>query len=151
SIAEPDGEVAQPALVAYPEYGAARHALPELLVGPGEQLGQLRGIQAVAHPEIRLGGDLRVAVPGPHQLAIVASVDPVADQGPDLDGDAPLELDREVRDAAPRVEPVGGDDRARRADVDALAAAAAVRAHGSVHRERQVRIDIPEEEHRSGL
>src|SRR5882672_6451783 len=151
SVAESHGEIAQPALVADPQDGAAGHAPPELLLGPGEELDQLGAVQAVAYPEVGLGGDPRVAVPGANELAVVAAEDPVADEGAKLDRDAPLELDREVGNAASRVQLVGRDDGARRADVDAFAAAAAMVLYGSIHRKRQVGVDVPEKEERPRL
>ena len=60
-------------------------------------------------------------------------------------------LDRQVGDAAPRVEPVGRDDGLRRADVDAGAAAAAMRAGRRRGRQRQVDEDLAQEEHRAAL
>src|SRR6266568_1562582 len=50
-----------------------------------------------------------------------------------------------------RTQRVRCDDRARRADVDALGASAAMFAHRSVHRERKIRIDLAEKEKRARL
>src|SRR5882672_9272059 len=115
------------------------------------QPDRLGAVQAVAQAEIGLGRRLRVSIPWADELAIVAAGDRVADQWPQLDRNASLELDRQVRDAAPRIHPVGGDYRLRRADVETFPAAAAVLAHGRVDRERQVRIDVAEKEERACL
>ena len=61
-------------------------------------------------------------------------------------GDRAFVLDRQVADAAPRVEAVRRDDRLRRADVDAARAGAAMRARRRVDRQRQVDVDLAEEE-----
>ena len=85
----------------------------------GRGVGHVLDREAVARVEIRQRAALRVLVPGTHQLAVVAAVDAVAQRRAQLDGDGTGVLDRQVRDAAPRVEPVRRDDGARRADRDA--------------------------------
>ena len=107
---------------------------------------------AVARVEVGQRAALRVLVPRADQLAVVAAVDAVADRGAQLDRDRPFVLDRQVGDAAPRVEPVRRDDRLRRADVDAGACSCRSAARpASVERQRQVDVDLAEEEHRAGL
>src|SRR6185503_4847749 len=108
----------------------------ELLLGPGEQLDQRGAVQAVARLEVLLAGRLREAIPRAHQLAVVAAVDPVADERAQLLRDRALVLDRQVGDAAPRVELVRPADRLRRADVDAALAGAAVVLFRRVRRQR---------------
>src|SRR5262249_58238672 len=49
---------------------------------------------------------------------IVAAEDAVADGGAQLARNRPLVLDREVGDAAARIEPIGRGERRRRADVE---------------------------------
>ena len=88
---------------------------------------------------------------GQTKLAVVASEDAVADQGTKGGGDRPVQLDGEVRDAQARVEPVGGDDRAGGAGVDAGAAGAAmIRRHLSVRHQGQVGVELAEEEPGAG-
>src|SRR5690606_20064950 len=56
------------------------------------------------------------------------------------------QLDRQIRDAAPRVELVRRDDRAGRADLETRGAGAAMRARRRIDRQRQIREDLAEEE-----
>src|SRR5439155_17477965 len=90
-------------------------------------------------------------VPRADELAVVAAVDAVADRGAELDRYRAAMRDRKVRDAAPRIELVGRDDRPRRADVDAGAAGAAVVADRRRLGQAQVDEDLAEEEHRAGV
>ncbi len=95
-----------------------------------------RSVRPAALPRASETGQralLRELVPGADQLAVVAAVDPVAHQRPQLHRNRPAMLDGQVRDAPPRIEPLRRHDRLRRAHVDAGAAAAAVRgARGSL-------------------
>ena len=63
-------------------------------------------VQRVARVEVGQRRALRVLVPRADELAVVAAVDAVADQRPQLERDRPVVLDRQVGDAAPRIEPV---------------------------------------------
>ena len=90
--------------------------------------------------------DPGVAVPRTGELAVVAAVDPVADQRPQRLGDRAVQLDGQVRDAAARVELVRRDDRAGRTRVEAGGAGAAVRADGRRRRQRQVGVELAQEE-----
>src|SRR3954465_8459657 len=121
-VAQADGEVAQPPLVADAPDGRALQALVELGLGPREQLPERGRVEAVAPLEVLLGARSGEAVPRTDELAVVAAVDAVADEGAQLFRDCALVLDREVRDAAARVELVGAADGLRRAYVDAAAA-----------------------------
>src|SRR5262249_29023881 len=130
---------------------AAFHARRKLIGRPGEQLDEVRGVQSVPHGEVWLGTRLRVLVPRARELAIVATVDAVSDQGTKLLGNAARELDREIRNAAPRVELVGGDDGAGRTGVEAGATSSAMLAHRVGRRERKIGVDLPQEEERAGF
>ena len=77
-------------------------------------------------------------VPRAHRQAVVAAIDAIADRRAKLPRDVALVLDREVGDAAPRIELVGRRKRSGRADVEAGAAGAAVIASRRVRLERQV-------------
>ncbi len=81
----------------------------------------------MARREIGFCGWFGKLVPGAEQLAIVATVDAVADGLAKLRRNCALQLDRQVGNAATRVELVGRDDRLGRADVDTGPAAAAMR------------------------
>src|SRR6185295_18738007 len=98
-VAQADGEVAQPALVADAVDRAAGQAAMKVLLAPAEQLCQFCLVQAIADTEVRLVRKLRVFVPGTRELAVVAAVDAVADQRAKLDRDRALQLDGEVRNA----------------------------------------------------
>src|SRR5712671_4798016 len=150
-IAEPHGEIAQPAFVADPQDGAAGHALPEFVSVPREKVDELGAVQAVTHLEIKLRRELRVAVPRADELAVVAAEYAVADERPQFDGNAPFQLDREIGNAAPRVQRIRCDDGARRADIQTLGAAAAVLAHRYIQGKRQIRVDVSEKEIRARL
>src|SRR5262245_47258144 len=90
------GEVSQPALITDAPDGRTLHALVELGLGPREQLDQRGAIQAVAHLEVLLVRGLREAVPRADRLAVVAAVNPIADERPQLLGNRALVLDGEV-------------------------------------------------------
>src|SRR6185295_16215271 len=138
----PDGEVAQPPLVADPPYRAAAQPLVEFLLAPRKELDEARVVEPVPDREVRLGARLRELVPRADELAVVAAVDPVPHQRAQVLRDRALVLDGEVRDAASRVELIGTDDGAGRADVHAFRARAAVLALSFVDRQRQVGVDL---------
>jgi hypothetical protein len=97
-VAEGDGDIAQPALVADAADRAAGQAVVEFLLAPGEEGRQRRRVEAVAHA--KSGSPmLGKAVPGAAQLAVVAAVDAVADQGPQRDRDGALQFDGQVGNA----------------------------------------------------
>ena len=124
----------------------------ELLLFPAEQIHQRRIVQTVPRHEIPLAARLREAVPRAHQLAVVAAEDTVADGCAHLPGDAALQLDGEVRDAAARVELPGAGEGLCGADIEAGAAAAAVGGvEGRVGRQRDVGVDLAQEKPRPGL
>src|SRR5207248_2613944 len=150
-ITERHGEIARPALVADAVDGRATHALLELRLAPAEQLRQRCGIQAMAHLEIRVRGRARELVPRTHELAVVAAVDAIADRPAQLDRNGAVVLDGEIGDAAPRIQPPGGDDRTGGAGRDARLAAAAVGAGALIDGQRQVRQDLAEKEPRAPL
>src|SRR6266446_6314736 len=83
------------------------------------------------HVEIRLVADLGVFVPWANELAIVAAIHAVSDQRAKALGYAPLELDGQVRDAAPSVELMRGHDRSRRTDIETGTARSAMSADRS--------------------
>src|SRR4030095_14789917 len=95
-----------------------------LRFAPGEELDELRRVQAVAGTEVRLGRGARELVPGTDKLAVVAAEHAVANRGAQRLGDRAMVLDREIGDAATRVELVRRRDRARRAGWQAGAATA---------------------------
>ena len=83
------------------------------------ELGQRGRAQLVARGKLRLAPRLRELVPGADRQAIVAAIDAVADRFAEFVRDRSLVLDREIGDAAPRIELVGRGERRRRTDVEA--------------------------------
>src|SRR2546421_210028 len=75
---------------------------------------------------------------------IDAAIDPIADQGPQLDREHPLVLDRQIRDAAPGSEPVGCRKRGGRAGVEAPPARTAAVGVGGVGLKFQAEIEFAE-------
>ena len=131
--------------------GAAFGVAQELAFTPAPQLKQRDVAQRCAHIEVGQGAALRVLVPRARQLAVVAAVDAVAHRGAEFLGNRTVVLDRQVADAAPRIEPVGRDDGLRGAHVDARRAAAAMRVEPLGERQRQVEVDLAQKEHRTRL
>src|SRR6056297_3370250 len=66
--------------------------------------------------------ELRVAIPRADRLAVVAAVDAVADGGPEFQRNRAFQFDRQVGDAATRVELIGRGDGPGRTYVDAAPA-----------------------------
>src|SRR5262245_1774524 len=85
-VAESHGDVAQPALVADAPDRRALQPLDELGLGPREQLDQRGVLETIAGLEVLLTTHLCEAVPRANRLAVVAAVDAVADQRPQLLG-----------------------------------------------------------------
>src|SRR5690242_21761823 len=109
-VAERDGDVAQPPLIADAANRAAFGVAQELVFGPGEERRERGGVEAVAYGgEVSLARRYRVAVPRARELAIVAAVHAIADQRTQRFRNAACVFDRQVRDAAPRVELVRRD------------------------------------------
>ena len=105
----------------------------------------------LARRKLRLAPGLRELVPRAHRETIVAAIDAVAHQRAQLARDRTLVLDRQVRDAAPRIEPVGRREGLGRADVEAGRARAAVIGLGVVRRELERGEDRAEEQPRAVL
>src|SRR3954467_12822764 len=139
-VTQTDGDVPQPALIADAADRGTAQALVEFGLRPAEKVYQGRAVEPMARREIILGRGLREAVPWTDELTIVAAVDPVADERPQLLRYRALVLDGEVRDATAGIELVWTSDRSRRTDVEAALAAAAVLRRGRVDRQRQVGI-----------
>src|SRR6185312_17181056 len=85
-------------------------------------------------------------VPGADREAIVAAIDAVAHGHAEFLGDMALVLDGEIGDAAPRIEPVGRRKGLCRADIETVAAAAAMILFRRIGGEIERREDLAEEE-----
>ena len=110
------------------------------------EVGQAR--RASARPRQEVGSRLAPGelVPRADREAVVAAIDAVADSGRSSAGIVPLVLDREVGDAAPRIEPVGRGKRRRRAGIQAAPAGPAVIGRRRVGRQIERRLDLAEEQ-----
>ena len=109
-------------------------------------------------PEARFGRVRGEAVPRTHRCAIVASVDPVADQRPEFLGNRPLKFDCEVGDASACIQVMWPSDGCGRANVDASGTLAAAirrrfiglkREGGEDYAEKKERSQLPGDEHRA--
>lgn len=145
-VAEGGGHVAQPAFVAHATQRASFGAGVERGLVPVEEGGEFGRPEPVPLVEVGEGVTAGPQVPGADELAVVATEDPVPEEGAELDGDRPVVLDREIGDAAAGVEAVGGGERARRTHLEAgPATPTAVRCGGRVGREREIRQDFAEQ------
>src|SRR5262245_17310959 len=98
---------------------AAFGAVQKLLLGPGEQLDQLRAVERVSRHEVHFAGETCELVPGTHQLAVVTTVNAIAHGLAELFGNRAAQFDGEIGNAASRVQLERSDDGLRRAHVDA--------------------------------
>ena len=123
----PDADVARDAAPLRARHGRAAEGLLEAGLVHLQQPRQPRRVQERRR-------ERGLAVPWAGVLAEVAAEHPVADAGAQLARDGAAVLDGEVRDAAPRIELVGGGKGPRGADVEAGGALAAMVALGVVER-----------------
>src|SRR5690349_16050596 len=89
---------------------------------------------------------LRKFVPRTHGEAIVAAEDAVADQRPQFLRDRPLMLDRQIRDAAARIELIGGRKGIGRAAIEAAPASTAMIFLRDIRFELEAQIDLAEKQ-----
>src|SRR5262249_57439346 len=123
--------------------GGVRNSSREAAILGPRQMGGRRG--TAPGGELGLVSRLRELVPRTHGEAIVAAVDTVAHERTQLTGDRPLVLDRQVRNAAPCIEPIGCRKRRGRADIEASAAIAAVVGFCGISRQIERSENRPEE------
>ena len=150
-ISHRHGNIAQPAFMADAANWAAFGDAQKFFFGPVEQGDELLAGQAGAFVKVGQGAALGEFIPRANQLAIVAAVNAVADQRAQLQRNRPGMLDRQVRNAAPRVKPVRRDDGLRGAHVNAGAATTAVRRDGLAGRQRKIDVNLTQEKHRPGF
>jgi len=137
-IAERDGDIAQPSLIADSPYRTAFGPGKPGLFGPAKKVRQVNGTQAVARGEVRLACWLRELVPRTKNLAVIATVYSVADQFAKFLRDRAFQFDGQIGYATPCVEFVWSDYRCGRADIKTGPATAAMRFFRSVHRQWKV-------------
>ncbi len=101
--------------------------------------------------QLRFGADAREFVPWADRETIVAAVDAIADQRPQLARDRPLVLDRQIGNAAPRVDLVGRGKGGGRAGVETGAAAPAMVGLRLVGRQVEIGEDRAEKQPRAEI
>src|SRR5690606_4766505 len=106
-VADRDRDIAHEAVAADALYRRAREARPEGTIVETREFGQRRRLEIGAGGELRLACALRELVPGAYGKAIVAAIDAVAHRLSERARHGALVLDRQVGDAALRIEPVG--------------------------------------------
>src|SRR5688572_26065018 len=135
-----------------PHAGTLHRATPQqraqLIIGPLPQIEQRGCIETVTRKPrgiLAATGGWR-EVPGADFLADVAAIGVRTNRRPVLDRDRTLQLDREVRQAAPGVEDIRPDERPCRARFDAQGALAALIERRPVRRKGKVADDLGEEQ-----
>ena len=141
-IAERDSDVAQPAFVTDAAYRTAFGARHKVAFTPAKEVREFGVVETVPGREIGLCRLPCKLVPWTKQLAVVTTVNPVADIGPERFRDRAAKFDGQVRDTASGIELVRRDNRVGGANVDACPAAAAVIARGRIDRQWQIRIQL---------
>ena len=114
--------------------GAAPCVFFKFIFIPAKQAQQFAAVEAMAGAEIMFSGRCGKTVPWTHQLAVIATIDAVADQRAQLHGDSAAQFDGEVGDTQTGIERVRCNNRLCRAAVDTAATAAAVIVSGGVRR-----------------
>ena len=130
---------------------AAFSEVQEFVLAPAEKCHQLLASQACALIKIRQRTAFGELVPRANKLAIVAAIDAVAHQRSKVQRDRPGMLNRQIRDASPRVQQARRKDGLRRANFDAGAATAAVLGYRFTVRQFKIDINLTQEKHRSRL
>ena len=125
-VADRDQHVADKAVAADALDRRFRKQRAECGVVEPRQFGKRRRPQFRARGEFCFAAFLRKLVPRAHRETIVAAIDAVADALAKFVRDRALVLDRQVRNAAPRIELVGRGERRGRADLLAGIAGAAM-------------------------
>src|SRR5580693_2760856 len=101
-------------------------------------------IQSMPDRKILLRRGPRELIPRTDQLAVIASVNAIADRAAKFLRNTAGQLNGQVGDAAARIETIGRDDGARRAGGNTSAARAAVGRARLVRRQFKIQIDLTE-------
>ena len=150
-IAHRHGHIALPALVTDAANRAAFGVGQKFGFGPAEQHHQVLPGQTGALIKIRQRAALGIFVPGANQLAIVTAINAVADEGAQIQRNAAVVFDRQVRNATARVDQAGRQNGLGGANIDTSRAAAAMVAGRFGGCQRKVHINFTQEKHRTGL
>src|SRR5688572_22766037 len=119
--------------------------------GPPEECGERWRIETVTNSEVGLIRGCGEAVPRTGKLAIIAAINAVSDERPQRLRYGALVLDGEIGDTASGVELIWRHDGACWTHIDAFGARAAVIGRRRIDRQRQVGVDLAEEEVRTGF
>ena len=138
--------IAHEARPADPLDRAAGEKGPERRIVEAGEFGQGRRIEVGARRKFRFPSIARELVPRADGEAVVAPIDAIADRGSKLPRNWALVLDREIGNAAPRVELIRRRKRARRTRVEAGAALSAMVRFRRVGRQVEVREDRAQEQ-----
>ena len=145
-VRERDREIATQPCHLRAAHRASPHGVPQLIVvirrASVETLASVHAGRGCQAGSLERGGDL---IPRTDFLADVAAVDVRADGRRELVGNRAALLDRQVRNAARRVEHAGRDERVRRTRLEAQRARAALIERRRVDLERQAADDLARE------
>src|SRR3984957_10621162 len=137
-IADRDQDIAQEARVADTLDGSAGEQLAKRRLVESSEFSEIRRLKIGACGQPGLPRILSELVPRADREAVVAAINPIADGRAKLRGDRPLMLNRQIRDAAPRIEAIGRGKSLRRTDVEAGAAGSAMIDLGRVRGKSEV-------------
>ena len=124
-IPQRDSDVSEQSPSLGPENGTSFKTTPELLFGQGQERNQIGTVLPFPWPESFLRTRSRLFIVGTDILANVTAEDMIADQGAHIPGNAPLELDGQIRDTPSAVQEIGPDQRPGRTCLDAQVAPSA--------------------------
>src|SRR5204863_3745845 len=125
---------------------AALQQRSQVAVGPSPELHEARQIESLAWLPRHVRRDRRWLVVRADVLANIAPIHVIAERGAVLVGDAGSKLDRQVRNAAGRIEDAGVDERTGRAGVKTAPARSALLECLRVGFEWKRRDDLREEQ-----
>ena len=145
-IADRDDHIAQEARMADAlDRTAGEMSAETRFVEPGE-IGERRRREIGAGLQLRLAAEAGEFVPRADGEAIVAAVDAIAHRGAELGRDMALVLDRQIGNAAARIETIGRRKGLRRAGVETGAAGAAMILFRRIGRELEAGEDRAEKQ-----
>ena len=101
-------------------------------------------VEPMAGLKIGFSAILSETIPRAHQLAIIATVDAIADGFAKLFWNFGAMLDSQIRYAASRIDPVRFDDRCGRADIDTTGTATTVFREWRIDFKRHIGIALTE-------
>src|ERR1035437_201388 len=79
-VSQANCKIAQPAFMPDPRNGAARKAFAKPRLVPSKQFHQFGPVQPVSHPKIGFAARIYKAIPRAYPLAVVTTINAIADQ-----------------------------------------------------------------------